>query len=65
MYRHGKWIIDVNGNREIDAADRVFELGGSGDQPVAGDWNGDGTDEPGLYRDGEMQVETSFEEPPQ
>ncbi|WP_254506789.1 SdrD B-like domain-containing protein [Anatilimnocola floriformis] len=65
IYRAGKWIIDVNGNREIDAADLVFELGGANDLPVVGDFNGDGVDEAGLYRDGAVQVETSFELPPQ
>jgi len=34
----------------MDARDAVFSLGGPGDLPVAGDWNGDGTDEPGIYR---------------
>jgi hypothetical protein len=43
------WIIDSNGNHEIDAADQTFEMGGSQDQPIVGDWDGDGIDEPGLY----------------
>ena len=52
IFRDGKWIIDTNGNRQIDAADQVLEFGGPGDQPVVGDFNGDGTDEPALYHDG-------------
>ena len=52
VYRDGKWIIDTNGNRQIDAQDKVFELGGAGDKPVVGDWNGDGTDDPGVYHPG-------------
>ena len=51
IYRAGRWIIDTNGNRQIDAADREIDLGTSDDKPVVGDWNGDGTDEPGLYRE--------------
>ena len=47
VYRDGKWIIDTNGNRQIDAHDKVFELGEAGDKPVVGDWNGDGIDDPG------------------
>ena len=41
-------VIDANGNRELDPADRRVELGGPQDQPVAGYWNGDGIDEPAL-----------------
>ena len=49
MYRAGTWIIDSNGNRELDATDRTFELGGANDTPVVGDWDGDGIDEPAVY----------------
>jgi len=50
VYRSGVWLIDSNGNRELDATDKTFRMGGAADQPIAGDWDGDGTDEPGLYR---------------
>ena len=50
MFRDGKWIIDTNGNRQIDAHDVVFALGTAGDTPVVGDWDGDGIDDPGTYR---------------
>ena len=36
--------------------DKVFELGGAGDQPVVGDWNGDGTDEPGVYQPAQRPI---------
>ena len=49
VYRDGQWIIDTNGNRQIDAHDTVFALGEAGDTPVVGDWDGDGTDDPGTY----------------
>ena len=52
VYRAGQWIIDTNGNRQLDAQDKVFELGGAGDKPVVGDWNDDGTDDPGVYQPG-------------
>ncbi len=42
-------MIDVNGNRELEATDKTFRMGGAADKPVVGDWDGDGTDEPGLY----------------
>ena len=48
--------VDSNHNFEIDAQDRVFELGGASDQPVVGDWDGDGTDDPGVYHDGVAEV---------
>jgi hypothetical protein len=34
----------------------VIELGATGDRPVAGDWNGEGRDRPGIYRDGDTVV---------
>ncbi len=56
IYRNGTWMIDINGNRELDAHDKVFAMGGADDLPVVGDWNGDGIDDPGIYRAAE-QVE--------
>jgi hypothetical protein len=52
VFRNGMWIVDMNGNHEMDAHDAVFALGGPGDLPVAGDWTGDGVDKPGVYRPG-------------
>jgi hypothetical protein len=51
IYRAGRWIIDANGNRQIDAADREINLGTADDKPIVGDFDGDGRDEPGLYRE--------------
>ena len=48
-----------NGNRELDAQDKVFELGGAGDKPVVGDWNDDGTDDPGVYQPGSSREDTT------
>ena len=36
----------------IDATDKVCTLGGPDHQPVVGDWDGDGADEVGVFRDG-------------
>jgi hypothetical protein len=52
VYRHGRWILDTNGNRQLDAHDRVFQLGAAGDLPVVGDFDGDGLDDPAVYHDG-------------
>jgi hypothetical protein len=49
VFRQGKWFIDSNGNRQLEATDRVFEMAGDG-YPVAGDFNGDGKDTPILYQ---------------
>ena len=49
VYHDGTWIIDANGNLEIDARDKVFKLGGPEDVLVVGDWNGDGADDVGVY----------------
>ena len=56
IYRDGKWSIDSNGDRALDANDKVFELGEAEHSPVVGDWNGDGADEPGLYHDANATV---------
>ena len=57
VYRAGTWLIDINGNRQLDAADMNFEMGETGDIPIVGDWDGDGIDEPGLYRESQVDQE--------
>ena len=42
-------MIDTNGNRELEATDKTFQMGGAFDRPVVGDWDGDGVDEPAIY----------------
>ena len=44
-----RFELDVNGNGTLDAGDAVFVFSGANAQPVAGDWNGDGVDEVGLF----------------
>ena len=51
-------MIDSDGDHELTAHDRVFELGGANDHPVVGDWDGDGSDEPVLYRETTYQPDT-------
>ncbi|MFO0884387.1 MAG: hypothetical protein U0894_09390 [Pirellulales bacterium] len=38
VYRAGRWIIDTNGNRQIDDQDKTFEMGTAADRPVVGDF---------------------------
>ena len=42
-------IVDSNGNGQLDATDRVFEIEGEAGQVVVGDFNGDGIDEAAFY----------------
>jgi fibronectin type 3 domain-containing protein len=49
----GKWYLDLNGNGQLDSCgvDGCFgPFGMSGDLPVAGDWNGDGRAQIGVFR---------------
>jgi hypothetical protein len=48
----GIWYLDYNGNGLWDGCgiDRCINFGMSGDQPVAGDWNGSGTAKVGVFR---------------
>jgi hypothetical protein len=47
----GEFILDSNGNHQFDANDDVFYFGLGTDHIVIGDWNGDGRDKVGVYRD--------------
>ncbi len=54
VYRPGSraFFLDLNGNNAWDGAptDAAFGFGALGDEPITGDWNGDGSDEIGVYR---------------
>ncbi len=45
MYQDGTWTVD-------QSAPHTISFGLPGDQPVMGDWNGNGTKTPGIYRNG-------------
>jgi murein DD-endopeptidase MepM/ murein hydrolase activator NlpD len=44
--------LDLNHDHTFDSGDQVFIFGRITDGLVIGDWNGDGTDKVGVYRDG-------------
>lgn len=44
--------LTAQGKERADLIDHVFRFGGSGDIPIAGDWNGDGIRSVGVFRDG-------------
>ena len=51
VVRGDVWIIDTDGDRRITGNDLQIEIPRESDrsQPIAGDWDGDGKDEPGFY----------------
>ena len=57
IFRAGMWRLDSDGDHELTAHDKVFELGNATDIPIAGDFDGDGIDEVGVYRRGTVQLE--------
>jgi hypothetical protein len=55
--RYGIWCLD-NGNFKSDTLDVVKAgFGLPLDNPVSGDWNGDGMDEYGVFRDGKWYLD--------
>ena len=59
VFRNGTWLLDINGNGVLDAADRTVSFGQAGDIPVVGDWNGTGRIKLGLYRQGTFILDLS------
>ena len=52
-YRAGLWLLDVNASGSYEAAgDGSVSLGWPGAVLVAGDWNGDGKTDAGVYANG-------------
>lgn len=49
LFLDGEWFIDINGNGRWDEEDIWLKLGTRGDQPVVGDWDGDGKDDVGIF----------------
>ncbi|WP_456236669.1 SdrD B-like domain-containing protein [Allorhodopirellula solitaria] len=46
-----------DGELLADAVDHVFQYGEQVDTPVAGDWNGDGIDQIGVFRSGQWMLD--------
>ncbi len=49
LYVDGQWFIDLDGNGQWDAGDLWAKLGTRDDQPVVGDWDGDGKADIGIF----------------
>ena len=57
LYRAGVWFISTN----LDGTpENSFGFGDSGDTPLVGDFNGDGTDDIALYRAGVWFISTKL-----
>ena len=60
IYLNGQWYIDRNGDGKWDEKDDIMvKLGTSNDQPVVGDWDGDGKADIGIFgpkRAGEAEI---------
>jgi hypothetical protein len=50
--------LTARGQERSDLIDHVFAFGAGGDQPIAGDWNGDGIRSIGIYRKGHWRFDT-------
>ncbi len=46
-----------DGSLRADAVDHVFQYGDQADTPISGDWNGDGIDQIGLFREGKWLLD--------
>lgn len=49
----------ATGKSRADLIDHVFRYGSGSDKPVAGDWNGDGIANIGIFRDGKWYLDTN------
>src|SRR5439155_24127247 len=50
VFRDGQWVLDTNHNHVLDAPDATYTFGQAGDKPIVGDWNGDGQEHIGVFR---------------
>ncbi|GHT27375.1 hypothetical protein FACS18942_06600 [Planctomycetales bacterium] len=60
VFYNGQWYIDKNGNGKWDEQeDIIVKLGTANDQPVVGDWDGDGKADVGIFgqkKEGESEI---------
>lgn len=50
VYYGGNWYIDNNGDDFLSETDKTIYFGTTGDIPLIGDWNNDGTLNAGVSR---------------
>ena len=56
VFRNGRWFIDTTGNQKTNL---YFWYGTTGDKPVVGDFNDDGSDDYGVFRNGRWYIDTT------
>lgn len=54
---NGWFYLDINGNNGWDSGDQSFQFGVGSAIPVAGDFNGDGLDEIGVFDNGTWYID--------
>lgn len=54
----GEFILHTTSGNSYSPGDEVIHFGLSSDIPVIGDWNSDGTDKVGVFRDGVFVLDT-------
>jgi hypothetical protein len=54
VYRAGEFYLDIGAPGY--QGERPYYLGSPGDQALAGDWDGDGRDQLGYFRDGKFHL---------
>ena len=54
VFLNGRWTIDKNANGVFDSGDPyfTFQIYGTGDKPVVGDWDGSGVQKVGVFNNG-------------
>lgn len=59
VFRPSNGIVYLKNSNTGGVADLNFVYGVAGDKPIAGDWNGDGVDTLGIYRNGTFYLRNS------
>jgi len=59
VFRPSNGIIFLKNSNDTGIADIALNYGLPGDQPVTGDWNNDGFDTIGVYRNGQFMLRNS------
>jgi uncharacterized protein YkwD len=63
VFRNGQWILNTTHTELYNPGDTIYSFGQPGDIPIVGDWNGDGKDHIGLFRNvgglGEFILDTN------
>ena len=49
VFFDGYWLVDLNGNGVWDDDDLWIKMGSENDQPIVGDWDGDGKTDIGVF----------------